>query len=197
MMGGLFRKLARSDCTSSSSSSSGSISSSNRRKKTKDTLAQEGGSVSVPQCASSPPPSDDQEDETHQQQQPQFEHEAENLQGRQQRLQDEDRERRETEHWQRLIEGQKKREQNASARNQYVKQQRVRYYHKTSDQWIDEAVVVGVHYDDGPDKPYYTIKYNLPEDGSTMEKQTTEDRLEEVEFDEQKTWEILDVTKKR
>lgn len=204
MLGSLFRKIARSDC----SGSTGSSSSSNTRKKTKNSSAKgdttnqkeelESGSVSLPQCASSPPLSGDQEDETQQQQQTQFEHDAGNLQGGQQHRQDEedDPERRETEHRNRLLEGQKNREQKASARNQYTKQQRVRYYHKISDQWIGEAVIVGVHYDDGPDKPYYTIKYNRPEDGSTMEKQTTDDRLEEVEFDEQKTWAILDATKK-
>lgn len=183
MMGSFFRKLSRSDS----------------RKEKKNASVQGGvkneeevlESVRIPQCSSSP--CDDQEDETQQQQ---FD-DAEYLQRRRQHRQDEERARREREHRNRLIEGQKNREETASSRNQFTKQQRVRYYHKISDQRIDEAVVVGVHYDDGPDKPYYTIKYNRPQDGSTMEKQTTEDRLEEVEFDEQKTWAILDATKKQ
>lgn len=36
----------------------------------------------------------------------------------------------------------------------FAKKQRVSYYVKADDIWID-AVVVGVHFDDGPDKPYY------------------------------------------
>ena len=204
MMGSLFRKLSGSDNSSTSSTSR------SWRKKTKNAPAPgdvedeehklESDNVPVPQCAAASLPklSDDPEDEAQQQQQqPQLAHDVDTLRQRQQHRQEEDRERRETEHRNRLIEGQKDREQKASALNQYTKQQRVRYFHKTSDQWIDEAIVVGVHYDDGPDKPYYTIKYSRPEDEATIEKQTTEDRLEEVEFDEEKTWAILDSTKKR
>ena len=45
-------------------------------------------------------------------------------------------------------------EQRAEKVNQYVKKQRVLYYSKLEDKWID-AIVVGVHFDDGPDRPYY------------------------------------------
>jgi len=96
-----------------------------------------------------------------------------------------------------LLEGQQEREQKASELDQFAKQQRVRYYHKLSDQWIEDAVVEGVHHDDGPEKPYYTIRYVRPEDGAKMEKQTTEDRLEGMEFDPEKTWEILEAKTKR
>jgi hypothetical protein len=45
-------------------------------------------------------------------------------------------------------------EERAKAINQYAKKQRVSYFSKMDDEWID-AVVVGVHFDDGPDHPYY------------------------------------------
>jgi hypothetical protein len=38
--------------------------------------------------------------------------------------------------------------------NQFAKKQRVLYHSKIDDKLID-AVVVGVHFDDGPDRPYY------------------------------------------
>lgn len=45
-------------------------------------------------------------------------------------------------------------EKKAEEMNQFAKWQRVLYYSKIDDMMI-EAVVVGVHFDDGPDKPYY------------------------------------------
>lgn len=45
-------------------------------------------------------------------------------------------------------------EQKAEKINQFAKQQRVLYHYKAEDKWFD-AVIVGVHLDDGPDKPYY------------------------------------------
>lgn len=103
-------------------------------------------------------------------------------------------------HRQRVLEGQVERESKARQSGIFVKNQRVRYFHKASQQWIDDAHVVGVHHDDGADRPYYTIQYrNRPDDSSSvddppqppMEKQTTHDRLEAAEWDEEKTWSIL------
>ena len=105
-----------------------------------------------------------------------------------------------------LLSGQRERELMANPR--FVKNQRVRYYHKMSDTWIDDAHVVGVHLDDGPDKPYYTISYPCDggfgggdTDGNVQrkrtEKQTTEDRLEAARWDEDRTWEILEAKQKR
>lgn len=37
----------------------------------------------------------------------------------------------------------------------FVEKQRVRYFHKGTETWHNNAVIVGVHFDDGPDKPYY------------------------------------------
>ena len=53
------------------------------------------------------------------------------------------------------LEAQFKLEREAEKRGAYVKKQRVKYFHKGSDQWFDHAMVVDVHLDDGPDKPYY------------------------------------------
>ena len=65
-----------------------------------------------------------------------------------------------------------------------------------------DAVVVGVHFDDGPENPYYTIKYKkqceeILDDGSKkttvreVEKQTNPDRLSRVPWDEDKSWKVL------
>jgi len=60
------------------------------------------------------------------------------------------------------------REALASEDDQFAKYQRVRYYHKASGTWIggdgDGCHVVGVHRDDDPDRPYYTIQYRHRED---------------------------------
>jgi hypothetical protein len=89
-----------------------------------------------------------------------------------------------------LLEDQRERETKARASNQFVKHQRIRYHHKVTNEWFD-GHVVAVHHDDGPDKPYYTITYKPQGCAERSEKQTTEDRLEPVEFDEEATWEIL------
>mmetsp|Transcript_6415 Transcript_6415/g.7963 ORF Transcript_6415/g.7963 Transcript_6415/m.7963 type:complete len:153 (+) Transcript_6415:86-544(+) len=92
-------------------------------------------------------------------------------------------------------------EKNAEKLNQFAKKQRVSYYSKIDDRLID-AVIVGVHLDDGPDKPYYTIKYKkleqrIESDGSEkvveidMEKQTNADRLTRLPWDEEKSWKII------
>lgn len=88
-----------------------------------------------------------------------------------------------------LLESQRDLEREALSGCRFAKLQRVRYYHKMSDTWINGAHIVGVHYDDGPDKPYYTIQYN--DDCRKVEKQTTVDRLKPSSWEEDKTWEIL------
>lgn len=101
----------------------------------------------------------------------------------------------------RRIRAQKDEELAAESRGAFAKKQRVKYHHKGTDTVYD-AVVVGVHFDDGPDHPYYTIKYSridseLGEDGTEretaqeVEKQTTPDRLERVPWDEDATWLLL------
>lgn len=112
----------------------------------------------------------------------------------------EDDGRREERQRQRMLEGQKKREEDARTLSQFVKNQRVRYYHKLSDAWVEEVRVAGVHHDDGADRPYYTIQFcRDAEDGSPqekVEKQTTSDRLEAAEWDEDKSWAILSASKR-
>lgn len=80
-------------------------------------------------------------------------------------------------------------ETQALARNSFCKNQRVHYWHKASRQRY-EAVIVDVHLDDGVDRPYFTVRYRTG-DGDTMEKQTTNDRLSYVGFDEAKTYQII------
>lgn len=55
----------------------------------------------------------------------------------------------------RKLDAQWKLEEEAKSRGAFAKKQRVKYYHKTTGKWYDDAHVVGVHFDDGPDKPYY------------------------------------------
>jgi len=65
-----------------------------------------------------------------------------------------------------------------------------------------EAVVVDVHLDDGPDNPYYTIKYKKPvtvqnEDGTEsqeiieVEKQTNPDRLRRMVWNDDASWDAI------
>lgn len=54
----------------------------------------------------------------------------------------------------RRLDYQRKMEAEAESRGAFAKKQRVRYHNKLQDRW-DDAIVVGVHHDDGPDKPYY------------------------------------------
>jgi hypothetical protein len=109
---------------------------------------------------------------------------------RRQEEEEEEQKRRDELHKQRLLAGQKQREEEAAASGSFAKHQRVRYYHKTSDTWIEEAEVIGVHHDDGPEA-YYTIQYFHPETSDKMEKQTTKDRLQPLEWNEEKMWVIL------
>ena len=101
------------------------------------------------------------------------------------------------------LDAQLKAEKDAEARGPkfFAEKQRVRYLNKATNS-ICDAVVVGVHYDDGPDNPYYTIKYKkqceeILDDGSKkttvreVEKQTNPDRLSRVPWDEDKSWKVL------
>lgn len=54
----------------------------------------------------------------------------------------------------RRLDAQQKAETEAESRGAFCKKQRVKYHNKLLGKW-DDAVIVGVHYDDGPDKPYY------------------------------------------
>jgi prolyl oligopeptidase PreP (S9A serine peptidase family) len=103
----------------------------------------------------------------------------------------------------RRLDVQLKAEKDAKARgpNFYAKKQRVRYHNKATNSVCD-AYIVGVHYDDGPNHPYYTIKYKrqceeILEDGSKrtmvreVEKQTNPDRLSRVPWDENAAWKVL------
>lgn len=105
----------------------------------------------------------------------------------------------------RRLDVQLKAEKDAEARgpNFYAKRQRVRYHNKATNSVCD-AYIVGVHYDDGPNHPYYTIKYKrqceeILQDGSKrtvvreVEKQTNPDRLSRVPWDENAAWKVLQV----
>lgn len=72
--------------------------------------------------------------------------------------------------------------------------QRVAYFHKASDTWMNDTYIVGVHHDDGEDKPYYTIRYKKPDSEEPIEKQTTHDRLNYAPWDSEQTWAILSKT---
>ena len=54
----------------------------------------------------------------------------------------------------RRLDYQRKMEALAETRGAFAKKQRVKYHNKLQGRW-DDAVVIGVHHDDGPDKPYY------------------------------------------
>ena len=86
---------------------------------------------------------------------------------------------------------QKRQETIALAQNSFCKNQRVQYLHRATGRRF-EAVIVAVHFDDGVDHPYFTVRYetsgNQPE---TIEKQTTSDRLSYIAFDEAKTYQII------
>ena len=59
----------------------------------------------------------------------------------------------------RLLEAQKDAEDRAETQGLYAKKQRVSYIHRGTNTQYD-AMIVGVHFDDGPDKPYYVSKKN-------------------------------------
>lgn len=103
------------------------------------------------------------------------------------------------EHKKSILLSQKEREIQAAgetAVGSFIKNQRVRYFHKLSETWMNDAFIAGVHHDDGVDQPYYTIRYTKPDTGESIEKQTTHDRLEYAEWDEEKTWRIISCKKK-
>jgi len=56
-----------------------------------------------------------------------------------------------------ILKSQKEEEARAQQNGKYAKKQRVSYHHRGSDKYYD-AVIDGVHFDDGPDKPYYVSK---------------------------------------
>jgi len=100
-----------------------------------------------------------------------------------------------------ILKAQKEEEERSSKVGQFAKKQRVSYHHRATNKRYD-AVIIGVHLDDGPDKPYYTIKYNQTEcfvdacgveeeKECTVEKQTNPDRLTALPWDEDKTWELI------
>jgi hypothetical protein len=87
---------------------------------------------------------------------------------------------------------QRQRKEDVLIQAAFVEDQRVRYFCKATAIWFD-ALVVCVHSDDGPDRPYYTIRFWRTdvvndEDGHEsallrmVEKQTTPDRLERVKL---------------
>mmetsp|Transcript_3742 Transcript_3742/g.8316 ORF Transcript_3742/g.8316 Transcript_3742/m.8316 type:complete len:156 (-) Transcript_3742:362-829(-) len=101
----------------------------------------------------------------------------------------------------RRLDAQKKAEEDAEARGVFAKKQRVRYHNKSTDV-ICDAIVVGVHFDDGLEHPYYTIKHKKQieeelEDGCKkvdiveVEKQTNPDRLQRVPWDDELSWKVL------
>lgn len=103
----------------------------------------------------------------------------------------------------RRLDAQLKAEREAAARGPkfFAKKQRVRYLNKLTNSVCD-AVVVGVHFDDGPENPYYTIRYKkqceeILDGGSKkttvreVEKQTDPDRLSRVPWDEEAAWKVL------
>ena len=54
----------------------------------------------------------------------------------------------------RRLDAQRRMEEDAESRGCFAKKQRVRYHYRTMDTVCD-AVVVDVHFDDGPEHPYY------------------------------------------
>jgi hypothetical protein len=72
----------------------------------------------------------------------------------------------------------------------FFKNQRVTYFHKASDTWIEDACIVGVHvhHDDGVDQPpSYTIQYHQSGSEEPIEEQTTHDRLKIPSWDQEWT----------
>ena len=52
------------------------------------------------------------------------------------------------------LDAQKKAEEAAASQGVFVKNQRVQYLNKLTNS-VSDAVIIGVHFDDGPDDPYY------------------------------------------
>lgn len=93
------------------------------------------------------------------------------------------------ENYERPIDTQSRMEEKDSAITlNFAKGQHVLYNCKISNKWCD-AEVVDVHFDDGPDEPYYTIKFQRSLAAAesapfeTIEKQTTACRLKRLEDD--------------
>ena len=64
-------------------------------------------------------------------------------------------------------------------RGQFAKKQKAEYNDRvvSNDTWVP-CVIVGVHLDDGPDKPYYTIEFFRK--GEKIEKQTMSERVRRI-----------------
>jgi hypothetical protein len=56
-----------------------------------------------------------------------------------------------------MLRTQKEEEDRARNIGQYAKKQRVSYHHRGSNKQYD-AIIVGVHFDDGPTNPYYVSR---------------------------------------
>jgi hypothetical protein len=67
----------------------------------------------------------------------------------------------------------------ALSRGQFAKRQKAEYNDRvvSDGAWVP-CVVVGVHLDDGPDKPYYTIEFFR--NGEKIEKQTMSERVRRI-----------------
>jgi hypothetical protein len=59
-----------------------------------------------------------------------------------------------------MLTAQKEEEDRSRKIGQFAKKQRVSYHHRGTNKQYD-AVIVGVHLDDGPDKPYYVSEQTL------------------------------------
>jgi len=59
-----------------------------------------------------------------------------------------------------LLKAQLEAEELAEKNGKYAKRQRVSYHHKMTGTHYD-AIIVGVHLDDGPDKPYYVSDFGV------------------------------------
>ena len=63
---------------------------------------------------------------------------------------------------------QREEEDRAEARGMFAKKQMAEYNDRvvSEDTWV-ACKIVGVHLDDGPEKPYYTIQFKRTRDGET------------------------------
>jgi hypothetical protein len=66
----------------------------------------------------------------------------------------------EEERKEKLLKAQFEDETHALDHGHFCKRQRVMYHHRSKDAFY-EAVIVGVHYDDGPNKPYYVRTFGI------------------------------------
>lgn len=92
-------------------------------------------------------------------------------------------------------------ERTAETHGVFAKKQRVEYFNQ-STATCHPAIILDVHLDDGPHRPYYTIKYLKPlryindhgiemETICEVEKQTERTQLTRVVWDDDAAWEAL------